>query len=55
MKGSLSVSEGINRPWPVETNGINKIPDRLRTGSVRDLFWIWFAANIGILVWCMVL
>ncbi len=41
--------EGINRPWQVETNGINKIPDSSRNGHVRDLFWIWFAANIGIL------
>ncbi len=50
MEGSiLSMSAGTNRPWQVETNGINKIPDPLRTGRVRDLFWIWFAANIGIL------
>ncbi len=41
--------EGINRPWQVETHGINKIPESARNGNVKDLFWIWFAANIGIL------
>lgn len=38
-----------NRPWHVEANGINRIPESERGGKVQDLFWIWFAANIGIL------
>jgi NCS1 family nucleobase:cation symporter-1 len=38
-----------NLPWQVETNGINKVAEAERSGKLRDLFWIWFAANIGIL------
>lgn len=38
-----------NHPWRIETNGINKVADEERTGRISDLFWIWFAANIGIL------
>ena len=46
---SARVSPSGNRPWQVETNGINRIPESARGGRARDLFWIWFAANIGIL------
>jgi len=42
-------TESRNRPWQVETNGINPIPESERQGKLADLFWIWFAANIGIL------
>jgi NCS1 family nucleobase:cation symporter-1 len=38
-----------DRPWRVETHGIEPIPDAERHGKPRDLFWIWFAANVGIL------
>ncbi|MDA8198083.1 MAG: cytosine permease [Thermaerobacter sp.] len=38
-----------NRPWQVETNGVNRIAEGERAGTLADLFWIWFAANIGIL------
>lgn len=38
-----------NRPWQVEQNGINVVPDEDRQGRLLDLFWLWFAANIGIL------
>ncbi len=38
-----------NRPWQVETNGINKVTEEERIGKLSDLFWIWFGANIGIL------
>src|SRR5689334_7028804 len=38
-----------DRPWSIETNGTNVIPDRERHGSPRELFWIWAGANIGIL------
>lgn len=38
-----------DRLWSVETNGINPISDAQRHGTARELFWIWCAANIGIL------
>ena len=38
-----------DRVWNIETNGINPIPDSERHGSPKELFWIWCAANIGIL------
>ncbi|MCL6637966.1 MAG: cytosine permease [Alicyclobacillus sp.] len=33
----------------VELNGINVIREEERKGSPRDLFWPWFAGNIGVL------
>jgi purine-cytosine permease-like protein len=38
-----------DRVWSIETHGINSIPDADRHGSPRELFWVWCAANIGIL------
>jgi purine-cytosine permease-like protein len=38
-----------DRPWSIETHGIDAIPDAERHGSPQDLFWIWFAANISVL------
>src|SRR5205823_13392468 len=38
-----------DRPWSIETNGINPIPESERHGKPFDMFWIWCAANIGIL------
>jgi purine-cytosine permease-like protein len=38
-----------DRVWGIETNGINPIPDSERHGKPLELFWIWCAANIGIL------
>ncbi len=40
---------GTDQPWSIETHGIDAIPDAERHGSPRDLFWIWFAANISVL------
>lgn len=40
---------GSDRPWSIETHGIDAIPDAERHGRPRDLFWIWFAANISVL------
>jgi nucleobase:cation symporter-1, NCS1 family len=40
---------GSDRPWSIETRGIDAIPDAERHGSPRDMFWIWFAANISVL------
>jgi nucleobase:cation symporter-1, NCS1 family len=38
-----------DREWHIETHGIDVIPDQDRHGQARELFWIWCAANIGIL------
>jgi nucleobase:cation symporter-1, NCS1 family len=38
-----------DRVWSVEMNGINPIEQEERHGRPFELFWIWFAANIGIL------
>ncbi len=38
-----------DRLWSIETNGINPIPEAERHGTPFELFWIWFAANIGVL------
>ncbi|POB10091.1 thiamine permease [Sulfobacillus sp. hq2] len=38
-----------NRPWHIEVNGINQVSRAEQTGHVSDLFWIWLAANLGIL------
>ncbi|MGC8488220.1 MAG: purine-cytosine permease family protein [Clostridia bacterium] len=34
--------------WRIETNGANPVDGRERHGSLRDLFWVWFAANLAI-------
>src|SRR6266487_2671271 len=38
-----------DRVWSVEMNGINPIEREERHGRPLELFWIWFAGNIGIL------
>ena len=38
-----------DRTWAIETNGINPITANERHGKPFELFWIWFAGNIGIL------
>src|SRR2546429_7419489 len=38
-----------DRVWSVEMNGINPIEQEERHGRPLELFWIWFAGNIGIL------
>jgi nucleobase:cation symporter-1, NCS1 family len=38
-----------DRTWHIETHGIDVIPDSDRHGNPVELFWIWCAANIGIL------
>lgn len=35
--------------WKVESTGIDRVPDAEQTGKPLELFWIWSAANIGIL------
>lgn len=39
----------LNRPWHIELSGIEPIPDSERHGQIQDLFWIWFAGNLGLL------
>lgn len=38
-----------DRAWAIELHGIEPIADRERHGTPFELFWVWFAANIGIL------
>lgn len=38
-----------NSTWKVETAGIDIIPRAERVGKPLELFWVWSAANIGIL------
>lgn len=33
----------------IETRGIEPVPDCERASGVRGLFWLWFAANMGVL------
>jgi NCS1 family nucleobase:cation symporter-1 len=35
--------------WSIELNGINPIKDEERHGKPFELFWIWFASNVGVL------
>jgi NCS1 family nucleobase:cation symporter-1 len=48
-----SAGQGVppesDRPWNIETNGIEPIAESERHGKPADLFWIWCAANIGVL------
>jgi NCS1 family nucleobase:cation symporter-1 len=45
----LQANPESDRPWNIETNGTNVIPDGDRHGHPKELFWIWAGANIGIL------
>jgi purine-cytosine permease-like protein len=38
-----------NRAWTIESHGIEPIGDEERHGNPSEVFWIWFAANVGIL------
>jgi purine-cytosine permease-like protein len=35
--------------WSIELHGIDPITDNERHGTPLELFWIWFAANVGVL------
>lgn len=37
-----------DRPWSVETAGLQALDDRDRHGSSFELLWVWLGANIGI-------
>lgn len=45
----LQTNPASDRPWNIETNGTNVVPESERHGQPRELFWIWAGANIGIL------
>jgi NCS1 family nucleobase:cation symporter-1 len=47
--GPAAQAPDSDRPWNIETNGINPIAESERHGKPIELFWIWCAANIGIL------
>lgn len=36
-----------DKPWRIEQRGIERVDNAERHGSTRELFYIWFAANIG--------
>ncbi len=38
-----------DRAWAIERHGIEPIGDDERHGTPFELFWVWFAANIGVL------
>ncbi len=38
-----------DRTWAIEMHGIEPVPDHDRHGTPFELFWVWFAANIGVL------
>ena len=37
-----------DRPWSVETTGIESVADDDRHGTASELFWVWVGANIGV-------
>ena len=47
--GSTAAQPHSDRVWSIETHGIDPIPESDRHGVPRELFWIWFAANVSIL------
>ncbi len=40
---------GLKELFQVEETGIEVIKQEEKTGTPKDLFWVWFASNIGIL------
>ncbi len=45
----MSEQRFADEVWAIELRGIEPIADQDRHGRPSELFWIWFAANIGIL------
>ncbi|HET8842580.1 MAG TPA: cytosine permease [Ktedonobacteraceae bacterium] len=46
---STSHTPESDRTWSVEMHGIEPIGQKERHGRPFELFWVWFASNIGIL------
>ncbi len=38
-----------NQPWKPESYGIEEVIDDDRKGKAKDLFWLWMAANLGLI------
>ncbi|CDG89596.1 Cytosine/purines, uracil, thiamine, allantoin permease family protein (modular protein) [Xenorhabdus bovienii str. feltiae Florida] len=49
MENVMGTQQNNQGFWKVEHTGIDIVPPSERTGTPMDLFWIWSAANIGIL------
>ena len=53
MSSTTTTSAASASPTPekgtLETRGIEPVPESERSGHPMQLFWVWFAANIGIL------
>jgi nucleobase:cation symporter-1, NCS1 family len=45
----MNEQRSADQVWAVELHGIEPLSDPDRHGTPFELFWIWFAANIGIL------
>ena len=45
---SASAEHAIDVAWNIETGGIRPISDSERHGKPSEMFWVWFAANMGI-------
>jgi NCS1 family nucleobase:cation symporter-1 len=48
--GDMREQPASDRAWSIETNGINVVPDSERHGTPSELFWVWCAANISVLL-----
>jgi NCS1 family nucleobase:cation symporter-1 len=44
----LPENPAADRPWSVETAGIESVAENDRHGTSSELFWVWLGANIGI-------
>jgi NCS1 family nucleobase:cation symporter-1 len=44
----LAEHPAADRPWSVETAGIESVAEGDRHGTARELLWVWLGANIGI-------
>jgi NCS1 family nucleobase:cation symporter-1 len=44
----LSEHPAADRPWSVETAGIESVTEDHRHGTASELFWVWLGANIGV-------
>jgi NCS1 family nucleobase:cation symporter-1 len=45
----MAEQQQADKVWAIELHGIEPIDDHERHGAPFELFWVWFAANIGIL------
>src|ERR1700724_29820 len=43
------LKQASDQVWSIEQHGIEHITDEERHGVPFELFWIWFASNVGIL------